>query len=179
MKTLLFILNIQLGMDCAFCTHDDFVYFDVELEDADADKIEAAVEGKESLPQPEIEKLFPEAAEKIDKEARIALLDACVVFGWEDYGLDAISKDLYDLFEADLKSGKFSFSPEGAENMDEQEIYQAQYDAWEEAETQKMDAMSMHERSEYLQEHYGLHCDVSDTEYYYEYYNVNYDIFIN
>ena len=34
-----------------------------------------------------------------------------------------------------------------------------------------MDAMTLHEKSEYLQEHYGLDCDVSDTEYDYEYLN--------
>ena len=61
MKTLRFIVNAKLGMDCMFCIHDDCESFDVELEDADAAKIEAAVEGKETLTQAEIEELCPDA----------------------------------------------------------------------------------------------------------------------
>ena len=171
MKTLRFTVNAHLGMDCMFCSHDEFEHFEVELEDEDAAKIEAAVEGKEALTQAEIEELCPEAAEIIDNEARVTLLDMCVINGWDEYGTDAISKDLYELFEADLESGVFSFTPEDAEDMDEDDIYQARFDAWDEAETKKMDAMTLHEKSEYLQEHYGLDCDVSDTEYDYEYLN--------
>ena len=171
MKTLRFTVNAHLGMDCMFCSHDEFEHFEVELEDEDAAKIEAAVEGKETLTQAGIEELCPEAAEKIDDEARVTLLDMCVVMGWDDYGVDAISKDIYELFDADLESGAFSFTPEGAEDMDDDELYQARFDAWDEAETQKMDAMSLHEKSVYLQEHYGLDCDVSDTDYDYEYLN--------
>ena len=171
MKTLRFTVNAHLGMDCMFCSHDECEHFEVELEEEDAAKIEAAVEGKETLTQAEIEELCPEAAEKIDDEARVTLLDMCVIMGWDDYGVDAISKDLYELFEADLESGAFSFTPEDAEDMDDDDLYQARFDAWDEAETQKMDAMSLHEKSVYLQEHYGLDCDVSDTDYDYEYLN--------
>ena len=171
MKTLVFTVTANLGMDCMFCSHEEFEHFEVELEDADAEKIEAAVEGKETLTQAEIEGLCPEAAGKIDDEAQVTLLDICVINGWDEYGLDAISKDPRDLFEADLESGAFSFTPEDAEDMDEDDIYQARFDAWDEAETKKMDAMTLHEKSEYLQEHYGLDCDVSDTEYDYEYLN--------
>ena len=171
MKTLRFIVNANLGMDCMFCIHDNCESFDVELEDADAAKIEAAVEGKESLTQAEIEELCPEAAGKIDAEARVTLLDMCVVSGWDEYGTDAISKSIYELFDADLKSGAFSFTPEDAGDMDEDEIYDAQFEAWEDAESEKMDDMTLKEKSEYLQEHYGLDCDISETEYNYEYLN--------
>ena len=152
MKTLRFTVNAHLGMDCMFCSHDEFEHFEVELEDEEAAKIEAAVEGKETLTQAEIEELCPEAAEKIDDEARVTLLDMCVIMGWDDYGVDAISKDLYELFEADLESGAFSFTPEDAEDMDDDDLYQARFDAWDEAETQQMDAMSLPEKSVYLQE---------------------------
>ena len=171
MKTLRFTVNAHLGMDCMFCSHDEFEHFEVELEDADAEKIEAAVKGKETLTQAEIEQLCPEAAEMIDDEARATLMDICVINGWDEYGQDACSKSLFDLFEADLKSGAFSFTPEDAGEMDEDEIYDAQFEAWDEAETEKMNAMSLREKSEYLQMHYGLDCDVSDVEYDYEYLN--------
>ena len=44
MKTLTFTVNTYLGMDCMFCSHDEFEHFEVELSDEDAAKIEAAVE---------------------------------------------------------------------------------------------------------------------------------------
>lgn len=171
MKTLRFTVNAHLGMDCMFCSHDEFEHFDVELSDEDAAKIEEAVKDKETLTQEEIEELCPDAAEDINDEARATLLDICVVNGWDEYGPDACSESLSDLFEADLESGAFSFTPEDSEEMDEDDIYDAQYEAWEEAETKKMDAMTLHEKSEYLQEHYGLDCDISYTEYDYEYLN--------
>ena len=171
MKTLKFTVNAHLGMDCMFCSHDEFEHFDVELSDEDAAKIEEAVKDKETLTQEEIEELCPDAAEDINDEARATLLDICVVNGWDEYGQDACSESLSDLFEADLESGAFSFTPEDAEDMDEDDIYDAQYEAWEETETKKMDAMTLHEKSEYLQEHYGLDCDISCTEYDYEYLN--------
>lgn len=31
MKTLRFTVNAHLGMDCMFCSHDEFEYFEVEL----------------------------------------------------------------------------------------------------------------------------------------------------
>ncbi len=171
MKTLKFTVNTYLGMDCMFCSHDEFEHFEVELSDEDAAKIEAAVEGKETLSQSEIESLCPEAAEEIDSVAYSTVHDMCVVNGWEEYGQDACGESLYDLFEADLESGDFAFTPEGAENMDEDEIYNAQYEAWEEAESQKMEAMSLHERAEYLEDHYSLDTDSSVVEYDYEYLN--------
>ena len=62
MKTLKFTVNAHLGMDCMFCSHDEFEHFDVELSDEDAAKIEAAVKDKETLTQEEIEPLCPDAA---------------------------------------------------------------------------------------------------------------------
>jgi hypothetical protein len=171
MKTLVFGVTAHLGIDCCFCSHDEFETFEVELEDADAAKIEAAAKGKESLSQEEIEALCPEAAETIDAAAYATLLDMCVVNGWDEYGSDACSEDLSELFEEDLESGAFSFTPEDAEEMEEDELYDEQYDAWQEAEEAKMDAMSLHEKSQYLQNRYGLDCDVADTGYDYEYLN--------
>lgn len=171
MKTLTFTVNMYLGMDCMFCSHDESEQFEVELEDADAAKIEAALEGKEKLTQAEIEELCPEAAETIDSEARTVLHDMCVVNGWDEYGQDACGKDFYELFEEDLESGEFSFTPEDAEEMDDDEIYDAQFDAWWDAESEKMDAMPLHEKAEYLEEHYGLDTDSGCVDYDYEYLN--------
>ena len=173
MKTLRFTVNAYLGMSCRYCSHDEFEHFEVELSDEDAAKIEAAVQGKETLTQEEIEALCPEAAKDINYEARATLFDMCVVNGWDEYGVDACGKNLYELFEEDLESGVFSFTPVGVEGMDEDDIYNAQYEAWEEAERKKMVAMSLREKSEYLQDRYGLDCDISGTDYDYEYLNPN------
>ena len=39
MKTLRFTVNAHLGMDCMFCSHDEFEHFEVELEDADPQRL--------------------------------------------------------------------------------------------------------------------------------------------
>ena len=171
MKTLTFTLTVYLGMDCMFCSHEDYEQFEVELEDADAAKIEAAVEGEETLTKEEIEELCPEAASIIDSEACLVVHDMCVINGWDEYGEEACSKSLSDLFEEDLESGEFSFTPENAYEMDDDEIYDAQFDAWRDAESEKMNAMTIHEKAEYLEEHYGLDTDSGCIEYDYEYMN--------
>ena len=171
MKTLTFTVNTYFGMDCSFCSHDDYENFDVELEDEDAAKIESAVEGKETLTQEEIEQLCPDAAETIDWEASSVKHAMCVIDGWDNYGQGACGKSLNELFEENLKSGEFSFTPENADEMDEDDIYQAQFDAWWEAEAAKMDAMTLCEKAEYLEYHYELDTDSSCIEYDYEFLN--------
>ena len=49
MKTLIFTVNTHLGMDCMFCSHDEFEHVDVELSDEDAAKIEEAAKDYEYL----------------------------------------------------------------------------------------------------------------------------------
>ena len=82
MKTLKFTVNVYFGMGCSFGSCDDYEQFDVELEDHDAAKIEAAVEGKKVLTQDEIEELCPDAAEIIDDEARSVKHAMVVISGW-------------------------------------------------------------------------------------------------
>ena len=171
MKTLKFTVNVYFGMGCSFGSCDDYEQFDVELEDHDAAKIEAAVEGKKVLTQDEIEELCPDAVEIIDDEARSVKHAMVVINGWEDYGEGACGKSLNELFEEDLKSGKFSFTPENAEEMDDDEIYDAQFDAWWEAEEAKMNAMTLHEKAEYLETHYELDTDSGCVDYDYEFWN--------
>ena len=168
MKKLVFGVNVHRGIDCGYCSRDEYETFELELEDEVASTLEAALEGRHSLPQEEIESLCPEAAEKIDAMAYSTLIDICVVNAWEEVGTDACSKELSELFEADLESGVFSFTPEDADDMDEDELYDERCYAWEEAEEAKLDSMSLHEKSQYLQNRYGLECDASDTGYDYE-----------
>lgn len=168
MKNILLNLNADLGMDCMGCGHsfDDGTMIQVSDEDALALAELAAELDVEEIEGEDIWEHLPELYDRLESVAYTAMHNLMVIQGWEEYGWTACCNYIDELMEEDIANGDFVFDcPEDLDEEDEYAFEEARQEAWEEAEAEKMGAMSTSERANYLEERYGLGTDISDLDF--------------
>lgn len=161
MKKVFINIYADLGIDCKGGQHDFEDSIVVMITDETAHSLTriACNQGHE-VEARIIEERLPEFYEDLNRDVSIHFHEMMVIQGWKDHGWDACSKYIDDLIEEDIENGDFVF--DCPEDIDDEDAYEdVRQEAWEEAENKKMDAMSVSELSEYLEDRYGVDTDFS------------------
>ena len=140
--------TVKIELTTWLCYSDETDFLEVELEDEVADKLLAVADGKE-LNEDAIEELVPEAFEPLDLEAYQRAFDRQVIDGWECCTEDACSKNLREIYE--------------------DSYFEGDYFKWIKAQKKKIAQMDIPEQADFLQEKFGVECEIVEKCYEFKY----------
>ncbi|MBO5941967.1 MAG: hypothetical protein J6Q63_01620 [Bacteroidales bacterium] len=123
---------------------------EIELEDSMAEQLEAFANGKE-VTNEQLEEGLPEVYEEIDYEAYSRAHDLLIIDGIKNYR---------GCYEADFTKLHEMFDESG---------FDGDFDEWMSQEDERIAQMDTAEYAEYLEEVYGIECEMVEDSYEFTY----------
>ena len=142
--------TIKITLTTYLTYYDKEEQLEVELEDSMAEQLEAFANGKE-VTNEQLEEGLPEVYEEIDYEAYSRAHDLLVIDGYKNYG-ECYSADLTKLHEMFYESG-----------------FDGDFEEWMSKADERIAQMDTAEYAEYLEEVYGIECEIVEESYMFSY----------
>jgi hypothetical protein len=142
--------TIKITLTTYLTYYDNKESYEVELEDAMADQLEAFANGKE-VTNEQLEEGLPEVYDEINFEANNRARTLLIIDGYENCG-ECYSADLVKLHE-----------------MFEDSDFDGDFEEWMSREDERIAQMDTAEYAEYLEDVYGVECEMVEELYVFAY----------
>lgn len=142
--------TIKINLTTYLTYYDKKESYEIELEDSMAEQLEAFANGKE-VTNEQLEEGLPEVYEEIDYEAYSRAHDLLIIDGIKNYR---------GCYEADLTK---------LHEMFEESDFEGDFDEWMSQEDERIAQMDTAEYAEYLEEVYGIECEMVEESYTFSY----------
>ena len=142
--------TIKITLTTYLTYYDKEEQLEVELEDSMAEQLEAFANGRE-VTNEQLEEGLPEVYEEIDYEAYNRAHDLLIIDGYKNFG-ECYSADLTKLHEMFDESG-----------------FDGDFEEWMSKADERIAQMDTAEYAEYLEDVYGIECEMVEESYEFTY----------
>lgn len=142
--------KININLTTYLTYRDKTELYEVELEDSMAEQLETFANGRE-VTNEQLEEGLPEVYEEIDYEAYNRAHDLLIIDGYKNFG-ECYSADLTKLHEMFDESG-----------------FDGDFEEWMSKADERIAQMDTAEYAEYLEEVYGIECEMVEESYEFTY----------
>lgn len=146
--------TIKITLTTYLTYYDKKESYEIELEDSMADQLETFANGNEVTGE-DLEAGLPEVYEELDYEACNRAHDLLIIDGYKNFG-ECYSADLTKLHEMFDESG-----------------FDGDFEEWMSKADERIAQMDTAEYAEYLEEVYGIECEMVEESYTFSYNPVN------